>query len=350
MKKISLYLDSGYINIPSIVSCGMPFIFATGGRGTGKTYGVTDWLNDTGYKFIYMRRTQSELESCWSDEEVNPFKKWNADHDRTIGIIKHSKYTGWICDREADENGKLKQTGPVLGVAIALSTFANVRGFNGEDFDVLFYDEFIPERHVRPIKEEAFAFFNVIETINRNRELEGRKPLQVICMSNANKLDNPLYMYMGVVSKVDRMKKECQEVSIMPSRGLCLINLERSPISERKRDTALYRLTKGSQFESMSLDNSYIGEDDRQYIGSKPLAEYTPLVAPGEICIYRHKSKHEFYISTHTAGNPVRYMTSDSDLARFKKAYGWLWLEYLNGRIFFEERICEMLLTKYYNM
>ena len=350
MKKINLYLQSGYLDMTSIVSCGMPFIFATGGRGTGKTYGVVDWLDKMGLKYIYMRRTQSELESCWSDEEVNPFKKWNADHDRSIGITKHSKYTGWICDRELDENGKLKQTGPVLGVAIALSTFANVRGFNGEDFDVLFYDEFIPERHVRPIKEEAFAFFNVIETINRNRELEGRKPLLVLCMSNANKLDNPLYMYLGVVSKVDRMKREKQEVSIMPARGLCLINLEHSPISEKKRDTALYKLTKGSQFEAMSLDNSYIGEEDRQYIGNKPLQEYTPIVAVGEICIYKHKSKKEFYVSTHTSGSPALFMTSDGDIARFKKAYGWLWLEYLNGRIYFEERICEMLLTKYYNL
>lgn len=348
MKRIKLYLDNGYLNVPGIVSCGMPFIFGTGGRGIGKTYGVFSWCLDQGKKFIYMRRTQSELESCWSDEEINPFKKLNVDRGENLGIIKHSKYTGWICEREADSNGRLVQKGSVIGIAIALSTFANIRGFSGEDFEVLFYDEFIPERHVRPIKDEANAFFNAIETINRNRELDGRAPLLVICMSNANRLDNPLYMGMGVVSKVDRMKRDRQEISIQPSRGLCLINMEYSPISERKKNTALYLLTSNTTFENMALSNEYIGEDDRRYIGSRPLSEYAPIVAPGEICIYKHKSRREYYVSTHKSGAPQVFMTSDSDLHRFRKAYTWLWAEYLKGQVYFESRICEILLTKYF--
>lgn len=344
-----IYTNEGWLDVPLLVRQGMPFIFITGARGTGKTYGSFSYCIEENIKFIFMRRTMGEIEVLWANELLNPFKDYNADHGTNIGIIKKTKYTGVIVEREADQNGKLVQKGPILGLAVALSTFANLRGFSGSDYDLLFYDEFIPERHVRPIKDEHMAFMNVYETINRNRELQGRKPLQCICASNSNRLDNDMYMGLGLVAKVDRMKREGQLVSIMPKRGIMLVNMEHSPISEQKRNTALYRMSAGTGFDRMALNNEYIGEEETGTIKSVPIKEYTPIASIGEITIYRHKSKHCYYVTTHKSGSPPTFGIGDSERARFRKSFGWLWREYIDDLCIFESRICEILLTKYFD-
>lgn len=343
-----IYNDIGYLNVPLLMGQNMPFIFITGARGTGKTYGVFDFCIENNLPFIYMRRTMAEVEVLWKDESLNPFLPLNRNTGRNIGIIRKSKYTGVIIDREINDDGTMRPVGPALGLVVALSTFANLRGFNGVQYKVLFYDEFIPELHVRPIKEEHMAFMNVYETINRNRELEGEKPLLCVCASNANRLDNPLYLGLGLVSKVDRMKRNKQLVSILSKRGILLVNMEDSPISEQKANTALYRMSAGTGFDRMALHNQYLGEEEQGNIGSRPLKEYNPICAVGELCVYKHKSKRNYYISTFCTGSPPTFGYGDTERKRFIKSFGWLWAAYLDNLIYFESRICEILLTKYF--
>ena len=91
------------------------------------------------------------------------------------------------------------------GYTSALSTFSNLRGFDGSNIKILLYDEFIPERHERLIKNEADAFFNVYETINRNRELQGGPPLIALCLSNSNSLASPIFTALNLVKTLERM-------------------------------------------------------------------------------------------------------------------------------------------------
>lgn len=345
---MNIYNEEGWLDVPKIMGMGMPFVFCTGARGTGKTYGALEYGLDGG-PFIYMRRTQGEVDILCSNEMLNPFLPLNRNTGRNIGFKKVSKYTAAIYERQEEEDGTLSIVGPPLGMCCALSTFANLRGFNGSQFDFLIYDEFIPESHVRPLRDEHLAFMNAYETINRNRELEGRSALRCFCASNSNRLDNALYMGLGLVSKVDRMKRDGQILSVLGKRGIILLNMEQSPISERKRNTALYRMAAGTGFEKMALDNVYVGEDARINIGSKPLREYNAICAVGELCIYRHKSRSEYYVSEHTSGTPPTFATTAAELERFRRSFSWLWSAYLERKVFFESRICEILLTKYFD-
>lgn len=343
---MKLYLDNGYLNIAGIVATGMPFIFCWGGRGTGKTYGALKEAVESGVKFGLMRRTQSQLDLI-SKPEFSPFKPLNKDCGWDVGIVPLSKYNGGIYNMETVD-GKHIPTGSPIGYTFALSTIANVRGFDGSDIDLLIYDEFIPEPHARPIKEEHEAFLNAYETINRNRELQGRKPLQVLCLANANTLANPLFIGLNLVTRAERMFRHGQEYSIDTRRGFVLVNLCNSEISEQKRDTALYRFSGDSDFSRMALSNSFTGENERGNIGSKPLREYKPVVAIGEICIYRHKSADIYFCSTHVSGSPPTFGVGETEKTRFRRIYSWLWIAYLDNKIDFEERICEILLTKYF--
>ena len=67
------YDNNGYIKIESLLACGMPFIFVTGGRGTGKTYGALKYILDSGRRCMWMRRTQTETDLI-NKPEFQPFK------------------------------------------------------------------------------------------------------------------------------------------------------------------------------------------------------------------------------------------------------------------------------------
>lgn len=341
---MNIYADNGYLDVPKLKSQGMPFVFVTGARGTGKTYGELHDLLVNNTPFVMMRRTKTEIDFLARDEMTNPFRELNDALHLNVGLQKAGQYYQ-IVDRDTD--GEITN---IRGILIALSTVANIRGFDGSRFEELFFDEFIPERHVRPIRDEHYAFLNAVETIGRNRELQGRPPLRVFCASNSNRLDNAIYLGLNLLRKVESMKRKQQLYSAMPDRGILLVNLENSPVSEAKRETSLYRMSAGTGFERMALENKYIGESDRNpHIRRANLAEYNPLVTIGEITIYVHKSRVEYYVTGRSTGTPPVYDMSDTDKERFKYQYGHLWFYYLQGNVYFEDRLSEILLTHVWN-
>jgi hypothetical protein len=343
---MNIYKDSGYIDIRKILSLGLAFNFIVGGRATGKTYTSLETVIEDTIKFIYMRRTQSQADLI-NKPEFSPYKSLNRDFGWNIGTETISKYNAGFYNQVKQDDVYISQGAP-LGYTCALSTISNMRGFDASDVDLLVYDEFIAEKHERPLKNEGMAFLNAYETINRNRELNGRKPLQVLCLANANDLANSIFMELKLVRKAEQMRRKKQEVYIDRERSIGLFILDKSPISQQKKTTALYRLTGGSNFERMSLDNDFSGEDIGR-IASKPLVEYKPLVSIGEITVYEHKSNRTFYISTHKTGSPTTFGNGDAEIARFRRVYQWIWDEYMENNIEFEEYLCEILLTKVFN-
>lgn len=343
---MNIYQKSGYIDIRAIMALGLPFNFIVGGRATGKTYTSLKTVKEDGIKFIYMRRTQSQVDMI-NKPEFSPFKSLNDDHGWTIGSATLSKYNAGFYETEETEDGGRQCVGSPIGYTCALSTISNMRGFDASDVRLLIYDEFIPEKHERTIKNEGAAFLNAYETINRNRELKGEKPLQVLCLANANDLANPIFLELGLVRKAEQMRRKGQEISIDKERGVGLFILDKSPISAQKRNTVLYKLSKGSEFSRMSLENDFANEDIGR-IKTQPLGEFRPVVTVGEITVYKHKSRGEYYVSTHKAGSCAEFGSGDTDKNRFRRAYGWIWQEYMKNNIIFEEYLCEVLLNRYF--
>ena len=346
---MKLYDENGWVDIGAILTEArknkIAFIMCWGGRGTGKTYGALKEVVESRIPFMLMRRTQTQMDII-SKPEFSPFKSINRDLGVDIGIAPLSKYNSGIYNME-EVDGKKAISGEPIGYTCALTTVANIRGFDASEIKLLIYDEFIPEPHSRPIKCESDAFLNAYETINRNRELKGEEPLIALCLANSNALDNPLFIGLGLVTKADKMNSTGQEYSIDSKRGIMLVNLCKSKISEQKANTALYKLTSGSEFAKMALSNDFLGEGERGRIGARPLREYKPIVAVGELCIYMHKYNDLYYCTTHFSGTPPTYGAGDTERARFRRLYGWIWGKYLDRKVDFEERICEILLTKY---
>ena len=342
---MNLYHTNGYANIPEILKQGMPFNFVVGGRGTGKTYGALDHVARSGIRFCLMRRTQSQLETI-ARSETNPFKSVVAamDVDWTAEPVVAGKSI-YAYYQTTMEEGKMVY-GNLMGYAVALSTIANLRGFDMSDVELLIYDEFIPESHERKMKFESDAFLNAYETINRNREIQGRKPLQVLCLANSNDFANPLFIGLGLVGTLEKMLREHRETYINPQRGIGLYLLTDSPISTRKAATAVYRLTAGSSFYDMAVQNAFAGQDDPD-IQSVKLRDYIPLVCVGELCIYKHRSEPTYYISVHVSGTVSKYSGTGIDMGRFAATHKGIFMAAMAGRCIYESHLCKALFLRY---
>lgn len=340
MKFPSVFENSGYINMPEIIELNYPFTFVTGARRTGKTFGTIKYLIEHEEKYIYLRRTGTELEACALDE-FSPY----VDINKKLGTNIHAQKMGKNALGFYEMSGEKKT---LHAPGVALSTFYNVRGISGAEYKRIVYDEFIPEKTARPIKGEFDAWANAYETLNSNRELEGLEPIQMIMLANSNMAANPLFMGLGLVRQLEKMKRGGVIYWADDARGVLLVNVEGSPISQKKKATALGRLTKGTDFAGMAYDNDY-AFDDFSGIGSRSLKEFRPYKAVGEICIYKHKSRKEYYVSEHFAGAPERFGSTEREIEAFSRGAGILRDAYLSGCVTFENYLTKVLFIKYTN-
>ena len=346
---MSLYSDSGYVNIDYIISRGMTYNFVVGGRGTGKTYTALKYMIETGSRFIYMRRMQVQLDNVCTPD-LSPFKPLNLDSNGELNVIPapNGKNSYLFKDVKFDEDGNII-TEDLMGYAIALSTVSNLRGFSAADVKYLIYDEFIPERHEKPVKNECIAFLNCIETINRNRELAGDPPVKVLCLANANDFANPLFVGLSLVKTVERMIETHREEYQNPQRGIGLYLLQDSPISKKKSETSLYKLAGYGEYSQMALENIF-ADYEAENIKPQPLNEYRPLVSIGELTIYTHKTSRIFYVTGHKSGSPRSYKPVESDIRRFKQTHKGILLQLILGTVYYESHFDKALLEKYLTM
>lgn len=333
MKKPSgfnLYLENGYVNIPKIIDTNLPFIIIIGGRGTGKTYTALKTVRERGLNCLLLRRTQAQADMI-SRKAMSPWKSISLHEGFDYDVVPASK--GLSETVEVDENGTILKT---LSYVTALSTIANLRGFDSSDIDIIIYDEFVPENHEKSMKHESDALLNMYETINRNRELSGKKPVQLVMMANANRLDSPILMGLKLTNKIESMIKKGQSYSILPERGVGIFLLQDSPISAQKANTALYRLTSGTQFEQMAIKNEF-SYSDTSNVTSRSLDGCEPLFKVDDVTVYRRKADHFIYCSIHQSGTvPTFKSTSDEDLKRLQSTYIWMLWRILANEVEYE--------------
>ena len=331
-----IYQKNGWVNWDYIMGQEESIISIVGARGTGKTYGCFRWLLEHKQKFIYLRRLKSQLEEC-KKETGNPFKKVNSDLDLNV-----KPYTagGTVLFNYTEKAGE------TAAVGVALSVVANIRGIDFSDYDYIVFDEFIASDGERPIKNEFQAFLNFYETVNRNRELEGKPAVKCLMLGNANRISNPYFTGWHCMRRVLNMIKGKQCVWRTDDHTRMIILLIDSPISEMKEKTILYQ-NANKDFISMALDNAF--RTDETLIKSEPLKEFSHIVSVGEIGIYKHKSERRYYVSA-TVGEPF-YEAFGIGLKMFQLDYYMLRVYYMvNKKMTFESFEVELLFRELFNL
>lgn len=341
---MNIYLPNGYLDTKGIRASGYPFVFCTSARGIGKTYGELWDAAENGHNILLVRYGQSQLEALCT-REMNPYNQINIDNNVSFGLQMTGKYTASI-GTLTDDDGKSQISAP-FGVGVALSTFHNIRSF-GAVVDRIFYDEFIPAPTARKIRDESDALYNLIESVNRSRELNGKLPAQLFAASNANTIQNPIYRDFGLLPLYDKMQKNGAEYWADEKRGVLLVRPNRSKIVDQKRNTALGRLSAGTRFASMAYDNAFVA-DDIEPCKSLPLKDYSFLttVQSGDtvIAIYRHKTLRTYYVRCADGKTPA-YQDNPADRKRFALRFAFLTFAMLDRRITYEDSQSQVALKE----
>lgn len=289
----------------------MPFKIIIGPRGCGKTYSVLDYMQENSSeesKFIYMRRDGTEIDSCAS-EYGNPFKALNTDKGYCISPFQISKFNGFGIGRD--------DTCECIGYGVALSTFASMRSQDFSDVDRIFFEEFIPEKHKRKIKGEGQALLNLYETINRNRELKGENPVELVMCANGIDLANPILMELGATSIIAKMLANKQRRITIPEKQLYIEIIPRTKVSDLKQETALYKLAN-NDFSIDALETKFRGADLEFVRKGVNLRSYKTEFSYGDYVIF--SNKEHYYIAESKV--PCKIAIPERELQRFKAVFG----------------------------
>ena len=331
-----LYLDNGYLNMSGIIESGFPFIFVPAARATGKTFGSLLHFIDK-EKIMLLRRTQREAD-LQANADTTSYKDV-FDHLNRPFICKKSNGLGFVTDVS-------HETPHTVAVCAALSTFASVRGMGFSEIDHIVYDEFIAEAHVKKFAYEGQALANLYESIDRNRQVKGKKPTQLLCLANAVNMANDVFMYFDLITHAEEMIKNLQEVKIIGNK--LLIIPQKSPISEKKAQTALYKAVN-SEFSDMAIRNKFI-LNDFTYVQERSLKEYTCQFQVGDLFVFRHKSKREYYITYQKGKTKNIYGSGYAALTKFRRDKWRFIAYYYDGLIRFQNYQSIALFEKYFDI
>lgn len=316
-----------------------------GGRGTGKTYGALDMCRKIGTgelvldstdeqnKFLYLRRTGVEAASVAAPEAC-PFKKYNRNEGYEICADFNSKlgFGNFYLDVDKTQH---------IGYCAALSTFANLRGVDFTDVNFILYDECIPEsKNKHALKDEGYLFLNMLETINRNRALEGKQEIVACLLSNPIDLGSPLLAQLNITGILNSMVFKEQEKYTDVSRSLHIEKYRNHPVSEAKAESAIYKFGAGTGFNERSLSGDFV-DNDLELIKKVNLSEYTAYISLENICVYKHKSNGEYYVSQ--TMNKAKYVFKAAEREKVRALFYWLYkMLVIERRVFYDNYLTKV--------
>lgn len=329
MKKMELYTNDGWVNCDTLFHVKQSFVFAIGARQIGKTYSTLKYCVDNGFIFAYVRRTQAIVKNITS-KSMSVFKEINDNEGYNIQAEASGKDVYiWKQYMQDEKEGK------TVGYTFPALSTSNLRGFSGNDIDVVIYDEFIPELHERRVRGEFDAFMNLYSTINRNRELQGKQPLKMICLANSNNIVNPVLTGMDVSTIFEKMERTGKEYSIDYKRGILCIMFQKSPISDKLKDSALYKASIGTDFHKMAFSNGF-AYNDRTYIKKCPIVEYFPICKIVDVVIMKHKYHDCYYMTRAKVSVGEEFGNNVADNDRFRIKYNKIYLYFMEGDVYFD--------------
>ena len=328
MKRKDIDVNNLFINIADYLLDVIYFYFFIGGRGIGKTYSTIKYLTTLDF-FIYMRYTPDELEKSIGSESPDMNEFYKVDSNYIIKKIKDGFYGIYY---GSEDNLK--------GYGVSLQTFYKIRGVNYEKAEVLFLDEFIPEKSARKsIKDPGDALFNSIESINRNREMFGKEPIKVVACANSNNIYNDIFVALEIVKDIELTLHNGHRIYLDQDKLLQVAVLEsKKEFIEKKKNTALYRLTKGTAFYKMALENDFAYNDFDYIERNLSLIGFTQLMQIDNIMIWKKKGEDR-YICKFTGENRVDklYTKNEIQIKHINKYYrDRFFTAILNNRMTFD--------------
>lgn len=256
-----------YFNLSEVLGEQMLLNFCTSSRGAGKTFStlkkcVEDFLN-TGEQFVYVRRTQSELDTS-APTLLTAFKPAGFFLEHSFNFKKDC----FLID------------GKVMGYAVAVSTAHKLKSTSFPLVTKIIFDEFISESGSY-LKDEVTKFLSLIETVGRMRDIT------VVCLANKSTIYNPYYLYFDV-------RPSKSEKTRFRKKSILIYDFKSVEYKERKKETEFGKLIKDTPYGGFMLDNDNI-LDDYTFVDKLKGVQKTPLMGltaqATDICVYDYEKE-----------------------------------------------------------
>lgn len=286
-------MDNGYIDITDDKLRNLNILI--GGRGIGKTFSVLKHRGENAiadpvhHKFIWMRDTVEVVKKIAAGNSLfAPIKSAFPDFpDVTIRKIE-----GNYCFCIENPDVEAEDGWVVIGYLMALSTFHNTRGISYEDVDCIVWDEFIPEEGTVIKKNQGIIFLNAYESINRNREFDGKPPCRIIFLSNAEDIYSDVLEDLGVSGIIEDLQYSGKKKYV--NKDIWIEFLSSKKFYEKKSTTFIYRIAKNKKFTDMALENKFTNNlalikkkvDLKGSVGILTLSDRYTLVKLANGCYY----------------------------------------------------------------
>lgn len=227
-----------------------------GARGPGKTFSVLKHrIEDSAAdeteqsKFIWLRDTEAVIKKIAAGNSLTAPIEQKTPGFPHVELIKREGDYQFIMNPKSDNWRN-------LGHLRALSTFHNARGVSYEDVIDITWDEFIPEEGTIIKKNQGAIFLNMYESVNRNRELEGKPPVRITFLSNAEDIYSDVLEDLGVSYILEEMN--LNGTKSYRDDDIWIELLDAAEFREKKKDTFIYRINKNQKFKDKALDNKFV--------------------------------------------------------------------------------------------
>ena len=234
-------------------------------RGPGKTYSTLLYAYQQHIKFIYMKRTDRDVDNITKDRgeafDFSPYKPINRDHHTNIKAVSIDNGFGGFYEYSEDD----ESIGRPLSYLLSFNKVRSYKGYDFSDCDWICFDEFIPMKGERLNRAEGELLLDLYMTVSRDRQARGKDPLKLILFANAEEISTPITNELEIVDDMVNLNASGQTHLYLPDREILLhhitneeipiIDAEKNGIYKGMYNTAWYRKAFEGDFSNNDFTN-----------------------------------------------------------------------------------------------
>lgn len=283
-------------------SAGMYVVWSR--RGPGKTYSFLRYVIDEELFFIYIKRTNDDVQLlCTGSDnpdlkaDLDPFVPLNRDFGWTIKpkLIKH----GIAAFYETNEEGR--HIGAPLGMCISLARVKSAKGFDLSKAAFICFDEFIPQSTEVVRRREGEAFADFVMTALRDKVKRGQK-LQLVLFANAEEISTPITNAFELVDDMAELAFRRETHYYNKDRRILIhhITQKEIPLTKEELESDMFVMMKGTAWAQKAFFGDFANND---------FSNIRKLSVKNMTCLHKiHYKNKEYYIYRRPADN-MHYMT-----------------------------------------
>lgn len=270
-------------------------------RGPGKTYSSLWYAYDNNIRFIYMKRTDDDVDLITSGHgdkvqfDFSPYSPINRDKHIHVEAIKINNGFGAFYN--------INDEGEPYGLPVGyILSFNKVRKYKGFNFncDWIIFDEFIPQKGERLNRAEGELLLDLYMTVSRDRQARGEGLLKLILFANTEEISTPVTNELEIVDDMADLNATGQTHSYNEERGILLhhITNEEIPIEEVEK-SGIYQGMYGTSWFRKSFEGEF-SSNDFSNVTKRTLKKCSGF-------IHLHYKENDYYIYLNKE-NGVYYM------------------------------------------